>query len=231
MALTGACSAFRPLRTRARLRASRTANAYSGPPPPPAAPPAPPRALRLPAALDVGAFVSDRQRADPRFLQKIGIEVGVDSACTAAAELVARGAAAFGAEWVYVMDDLVTTVLLVRRSRCCRGFAFPPRVAPRVLRATSAPRRVPDARARVARMWPWCPSSRLPLQRTRREAEARSPPRPQPRQTRQHRAGPSPQQQPLMPHRASRLLRRGLLAWEGRGCGRRQSSRPLRPLR
>ena len=111
----GATAAFRPLRTRARLRAAARSAHASGAPPPPAAPPAPaPPALRLPAALDARAFVADRLRADPRFLQKIGIEVGVDSACTAAAELVARGAAAFGAEWVYVVDDLVTTVLLVR---------------------------------------------------------------------------------------------------------------------
>jgi hypothetical protein len=56
-------------------------------------------------------------QADARFLQKIGIEVGIDSACTLTAELVARGAAALGAEWVYVCDDLVTTVLLVRAPR------------------------------------------------------------------------------------------------------------------
>jgi hypothetical protein len=113
--LAGATAVFRPLRTRARLRAAARSAHASGAPPPPATPPAAaPPALRLPAALDARAFVADRLRADPRFLQKIGIEVGVDSACTAAAELVARGAAAFGAEWVYVVDDLVTTVLLVR---------------------------------------------------------------------------------------------------------------------
>ena len=234
MALTGACSAFRPLRTRARLRASRAALAYSGPPPPPAAPPAPPRAPRLPAVLDVGAFVSDRQRADPRFLQKIGIEVGVDSACTAAAELVARGAAAFGAEWVYVVDDLVTTVLLVRAAVAAAA-RVPAKGCAARLCATRAPRRAPDARARAARMWPWCPSSRRPPQKTRREAAARKRPRPQPRRTRQRRAGPSPRQQTLLPHRprhlarpAQRWLRRGFPAWEARGCGRRPSSRPLR---
>ncbi len=43
------------------------------------------------------AFVDDRLRADPRYLNKIGIEVAIDSSCTLAAELVARGAAAFGA--------------------------------------------------------------------------------------------------------------------------------------
>jgi hypothetical protein len=45
----------------------------------------------------VASFVNDRLRADPRFLTKVGIEVGVDTACTLAAELAARGAAAFGA--------------------------------------------------------------------------------------------------------------------------------------
>ena len=65
-----------------------------------------------PPPWDVFAFVSDRLAADSRFLQKITIEVTVDSACTLVAELTARGAAAFGRESPFLVDDLLTTVLL-----------------------------------------------------------------------------------------------------------------------
>ena len=65
-----------------------------------AAPPPQPSTRSVPQPFGaVASFVDDRLRADPRFLSKVGIEVGVDSACTIAAELAARGAAAFGAPW------------------------------------------------------------------------------------------------------------------------------------
>jgi len=56
--------------------------------------------------------VDDRLAADPRFLLKLGIETGLDSACTFAAEVSSRGAAALGSQLPFVLDDLVTTVLL-----------------------------------------------------------------------------------------------------------------------
>ena len=61
------------------------------------APAAPSAGRRWWANNPVGEFIDDRLRADPRYLQKVGIEVGIDSACTLTAELAARGAAAFGA--------------------------------------------------------------------------------------------------------------------------------------
>jgi hypothetical protein len=123
-----AATAWRPRLTRSRRAAALACATITPPPPsprpparppPPASPPPPPLSLSLPR-IDPGAFIADRLQADARFLQKIGIEVSIDSSCTLAAELVARGAAAFGAEWVYVCDDLVTTVLLVRRLRRLR---------------------------------------------------------------------------------------------------------------
>jgi hypothetical protein len=58
------------------------------------------------------SLLRDRQEADPRFLSKISLECGIDIVCTGAAEVSARGAAAFGSELIFVCDDLVTTLLL-----------------------------------------------------------------------------------------------------------------------
>ena len=56
--------------------------------------------------------MSDRLAADPRFLDKMGIEIAIDTVCTLAAEVVSRGEAVLSSQSVFVLDDLVTTVLL-----------------------------------------------------------------------------------------------------------------------
>ena len=68
--------------------------------------------LDSPPFASAQAFLSDRLAADPRFLEKMGVEILIDGACTLTAEVLARGEAVLGSQSVFVLDDLVTTVLL-----------------------------------------------------------------------------------------------------------------------
>lgn len=94
----------------------RLARARPHPPPPEdVAPPAPRSTSSSPGPLlsfPLFAFFADRVRGDPRYPQKLVVELGVDLGCSSFAEIASRGSAAFGSQRLYVIDDLATTVLL-----------------------------------------------------------------------------------------------------------------------